>query len=585
MFVEFKEIRFKNILSYGSKETIIDFKDGLNAIVGKNGQGKSTLLDALSFCLYGQPYRKIKLSELVNRTNKKNLWVKTTFNIGKNSFIIERSLAPAKLIIKKNGEDLDLLSSKKLNQTEIDAIIGVDYKLFKQIICLAINYNKPFLSLPASEKREIIESIFNIKIFGLMASTLKKEQSSLKVENKIHDKSLSLLEANLKSLRKQVNSLEATEVNFDKEKEIDLRKNQDLIDDIATQITDNQEKIKIITESLDSLNYEKLDETKELLNEGKSRIKVIDSKIESLENKILQLKDADDCPLCGNNIDEDHRKTHLTSINKEIEDLIAEKLDIDSSNILLEQQITEFEEIKGKHKKASNILFKSQEKETSLNDRLELIKTERTSIEERTLDIDIESVRTELKDRMDEYQSTFKLNTQINDDIETNKEILGILSEKGIKSFFFKKLTPLLNNKVNEYLDLFDIPIILEFDEYMDEEITTINRKTNVPYMAFSEGEKKRIDISILLSFIEITKSISNWNANLLFFDELLDGATDSEGLEKIINSVKLLCKANNKLCVYIISHKIQGIDPELFQQKLIMKKKGQFSEIEIANT
>jgi len=579
MFIEFTKLKFKNVLSYGSKETVVDLTTGLNSIMGINGQGKSTLLDALSFCLFGQPYRKIKLKDLVNRVNKKNLWTQCTFRNGVHEYEITRSLNPAKMSIKKDGNDLDLLSSKKLNQGEIDAIIGVDYKLFKQIICLAINYNQPFLSLSAGDKREIIESIFNIKIFGMMATALKKEQSSLKVEGKIHGNTLGLLEVNLKSLRNQVKTLELTEQNFDAEKQLDLRKSAEIIKNHKSEISKTKRKITTINKSIKTLNYDGLDELREELNDIISQDKVSALRIKDNLSKISSLKNEDECPLCGNGLDEDHKATHLETLSDDVgfnnHNLIGNKFKIDDIN----EKIKSLETVKSNFRKAESILERTADKLELLTNQLKVLHDDYSHIEDRSLNIDIDSAQKELTARMAEYQSTFKMNKLIVDDIETNVEILGILSEKGIKSFFFKKLTPLLNAKVNEYLELFGLPIILEFDELMEESITTVNRRDETPYMGFSEGEKKRIDISILLSFIEITKSISNWNCNLLVMDEILDTSIDKVGLDAIITGIEKMKRHNPKLCIYIISHKVSDIE---YDQSLVIGKQNGFSNIKV---
>jgi len=209
-------------MSYGGNPTVFEFSNGLNLITGANGQGKSCLLDALSFVLYGQPYRKIKKDELINRKNKKKLHTEIEFKIGDNSYKIVRTLAPSHMEITKNGEELQSMSSKKLNQEEIDKIIGVDYNLFRQIISLAINYNKPFLTVSLPEKRDIIENIFNIKIFGEMLKILKRNSSGLKTKNELNDKTIKILENALRTMRTQLNEMEIAKTNFetDKQKEI-----------------------------------------------------------------------------------------------------------------------------------------------------------------------------------------------------------------------------------------------------------------------------------------------------------------------------------------------------------------------------
>jgi len=237
MFVEFQKVAFKNFLSYGNHVTTVELQKGMSLVTGTNGCGKSVLLDVLSFSLFGQPYRKVKINELINRRNKKHLVVEILFKIDDNQYRIERGLNPVKLDVYKNGEPLELLSSKKLTQTEIDKILGIDHNLFRQIISLAISYNRPFLSLPAGEKRDIIENIFGIKIFGEMLKILKRNSSGVKVQTEISKKTIDLLETSIKGLKKQLRDSKTANKDFEKNKKDDIQNLQDKIDRFQKEIS------------------------------------------------------------------------------------------------------------------------------------------------------------------------------------------------------------------------------------------------------------------------------------------------------------------------------------------------------------
>ncbi len=222
MFIEFRSIKFKNVLSYGAKWTEINLKSGLTLISGRNGNGKTTLLDALSYCLFGKPYRKITLQELINRTNKRNLDTEVVLFAGSDEYKICRGMKPDRLVISKNGSELDNLSKSTLTQEEVEKIIGIDYKMFRQVISLAISYNKPFISMDPKEKREMIESIFNVKVFGSMLKDVKKLKSEEKVKRDLNQNSYDMTNTTLNVLTEQISSGERAIGEFESQKASDI---------------------------------------------------------------------------------------------------------------------------------------------------------------------------------------------------------------------------------------------------------------------------------------------------------------------------------------------------------------------------
>jgi len=583
MFIEFKHITFKNILSYGNNETSFNFTQGLNSIVGKNGQGKSTFLDAMSFCLYGVPYRNIKIQQLINRTNKKKLETECTFIKDKIQYVIKRTLSPSSISIKKGpvgveGKDLELLSSKKLFQEEIDKIIGIDAKLFKQIICLAISYNKPYLSLKSGEKRDIIESIFNIKVFGDMLRNIKKENVGLKTEQTINSKTISILESSLSTQRKQLNNFKTTSKNFKKNKEHELSVTNQNIKQTQQELTFSEKEIKILLEEMQLLDVSGEDECKDNIANFQKEETQFEYQIKQDKKTIENLTSNDYCPMCNTELSEKHIKGHILelqeSIQKTEEELEPIRLELVFHRNALKTIREDKVKIRELEKNLNNHEYKKsmdEKKIIGLTNSLETIKN-------KELDFDINSIENDFEEKIGEYKTIFKKNKNIGKDIGINKIVENVLSENGIKAHFFRKLLPILNNKINNYLKLFELNIILTFDAFMDERITSMNGQHDLPYMSFSEGEKKRIDLSILLSFIDTTKSITNWNCNLLFFDELFDSATDTDGLDKITSTVKGMTESNNKLCVYVISHRIN--DDTLFDQQINVYKNGNYSRV-----
>ena len=583
MFVKFKTLRFRNILSYGSKVTEFDFENGLHSIFGSNGNGKSTFLDALSYCLYGTPYRKIKIAQLINRVNKKNLWTECEFEIGNDTYTVTRSLKPDNLSIKKNGDDLELLSTKKLNQEEINRILGIDYALFRQIICLAVNYNKPFLSLKSNEKRDIIESIFNIKIFGLMSKNLQLEQKGLKTQSTINQKSLNLMENSIRDLKRNIKELNVGIRDFEKNKQHDIKIIKSEIKKYKDVIKSSKNKIDIGNKAVAKIEVGDIESLSAMQISVDKEISVNEYRKEKALKDLESLNDVDNCPLCGSDISDEHREKHITTINEKIVSINSDIETKTTERDKLQEQI-DFENTKVE--KIDLILDKIKVNQKKIDDTEITLKHKKEQLkktEERKQTIEISNFEKEYETKKDEYTNLFRKTKKLNGDIVVNDVVNNILSENGIKAHFFRKLLPILNDKINEYLGKFELPIVIKFNELMDEKITSISGRTELPYMGFSEGEKKRIDVSILLSFIETTKAISNWDSNIIIFDELFDSATDTDGLDKIIHTIRSMTFENRNKSVYIISHR--PIDDEIFVSKIECRKVNNFSKITVTDS
>jgi DNA repair exonuclease SbcCD ATPase subunit len=574
MYIDFKYIKFKNLNSYGNSYTYFEFENGFNLISGKNGQGKSSIIDALCFVLYGVPYRKINIKDLINRKNKKNLVVNTKFIIGNDTYEITRGIKPDILEIKKNDLELDLLHSKKLIQEEIEKIINVNLVLFKNIISLSINYNKPFLSLTQPEKRDIIENIFNIKIFGFIVKQLKTNNTTLKTDFKLNKSNLTYLEDSLKSLKENLRKLEVEQDSYT------TQKNKEL-DNILNQYKSTFTKIKNSTKNISILKQKIEQENIKLLPEN--------SNLESLNSKIIQgnfeiknlnkdksfLDSNDVCSVCKSDITPDHKNKHLSDIDSKLKKIkksldkyqieYTEGKQIQESNKILKESIRKLD---------TDIRMKSNDV-SIYTDELTRLKKLYKDKKNQTVNFNIFDLKSEFDSKKESYKELHSKTKSIKEELDINENIFNILGEDGIKSYFLSKLIPILNKKINDNTNYFDIPISIEFDNLMNEKINSIVKNESIDYMSFSEGEKKRIDISILLSFLEMTKLISNFSTNLLFFDELLDSSTDESGLEKIIKLIKQNFKKS--MCIYVITHRNNDYE---FDNVYTIEKRDSFSHI-----
>ena len=583
MFVEFKKLSFCNIMSYGASGAEIDFQTGLNTIKAANGSGKSSILDALTFVLFGKPYRDIKLSELVNTANGKGLEVTCEFKIGTDTYMIRRGLKPAIFEIYKNGKEMDMLSTKKLNQDEIDKLLGINLRLFKNIVAVAVTNNKPFLSLPIGDKRALIENIFNIDVLGSMCKDVKKR------------KTVNNTELDLKTTERRgvVNSIEDNEsyienmrryiASFNEVKDANLKTIRENIDKYRKEIdkrTKNlaiaESKIKELTEEIGTVPDRSVGESLNM------EIGKVQSIIDNINSTLSKLKKSRLCPVCNSPLDEGHARKH-------IEGMLAEKKAMEKETLpgLMER-----------YRAYSDTVKTYQEKQSFIQTIRDKARTE--EITRSTLETELNKAKQNLEKEsgkacpasVDSYVE--KLNAlraqseELNKDIDVltekiliDTQLIKILGDDGIKSYFFKKLIKVLNKSVNEYLNKFELKnTTIEFDETMAETMTTnIIPRT---YSSYSSGERTRIDMSILLAFFDISRQISNWSCNLLFIDELLDQNIDQSGIEQFVSTLYNLIQLNKKkLGIYIISHKLSELKIQI-TSTIEIKKVHDYSILEV---
>lgn len=582
MFVQFNKLRFKNILSYGNNFTEIDFSNGINLIRAPNGSGKSTILDALNFVLFGKPFRNIKLNRLINRINEKNLVTEIEFNIGFDKWKIVRGLKPTIFEIYKNDQVLDKLSSKKLNQAEIDKLLGINQKLFKNIVGVAVTNNKPFLSMPIWEKRELIENIFNIDVLAEMSKEVKRRKTLEQSEEKLKITESSALEKQINDNKKYITDMTQYIANFNTNNENDKANIVARIDELNKIILKNQKNIKVATDKIIELQEKtKVEPDTNAYSKTIKSLGISENEKKRIQKTLDQLKDNPLCPMCGSELSGEHAKKHIKELTEEIDRL---------TNTVIPKLKSEEDAYKALKKEYDaniamirNIEIRKSQEELSLknsNGEINQCNKKLEEIDKRQCPFNFDEYKEKVKTLNEQLDELKKVIKGLTHQIEIDKELIDILGDDGIKVYFFRKLIPILNQNINSYLKKFELPICLEFDEQMQE--TIINGRSDMEYDQFSGGEKTRIDMSVLLSFFNISRIISNWSCNLLFIDEILDGGIDKNGIEQFLATLYNIVSDNEKkLGIYLVSHKIDDVKIEI-NKTIEIKKKGLFSELEV---
>jgi DNA repair exonuclease SbcCD ATPase subunit len=587
MELKIKSITFSNIMSFGANPTTINFDENLLSLIqGSNGAGKSSmLLDTLSFCLFGKPYRKIKIDEILNRKNKGNLRTSCSFSIGEDEYILTRNKEPDSLKLQKNGNDLELLSTKKLNQSEIDKILGINYEIFKQVISISVTYNKPFLAMDSKEKRKTIEAMFSLGEFSKMVKVLQEKNRTSKKSYDILENNISNLESTIRLFNKQILNFEEQNRTFQIVKKQKIEKHQKEIEDVKNLLDQTILKENPLKENVEKLkeDLKKFDKNKytTALNKYQKQLNDEEWNVKTLSSQIRKLETETNCPTCKKPFDSTKRLQEISDKNKSKEE--SEKLLKDVSE-KVEKLKTNIKFIEGKESKLTfnqNVLRDIQ---SDIRDYQRDIKGHEDAIveiENSKNDIDIDKIRDQIAEKEKELDVSKNKKDIEESKIKNYRIVESILGDDGVKTYIVNKIVPLLNKHIDFYINLFELPIRITFNSSMDEKIISLNNFGNeVSYYSFSEGEKKRLDCAILFSLIEIMKIISNWKCSVLIVDELFDGATDIHGLEQILIAIKKLSEEKN-MNISIISHRLNENFSEFFDRKIkVSKNIHGFSEI-----
>ena len=566
----FKKLRWKNFLSTGNNWTELDLTDSQSSlIVGENGAGKSTFLDALTFSLFGRPYRKINKPQLVNSINDSDCLTEIEFEIGTNEYKIVRGLKPHILEIYVNGQLIDQDGKLKDYQSILEKrILQVNFKSFTQIIILGSSTFQPFMQLNPAQRRDVIEDLLDIQIFSRMNEILKFQIADVKqnittVTNsiKFNEEKKELLKSYIKRNR------DATDEKIEKLK-ITIMESLDMIEQ-------NHVKKKNLESDRDKLKDNLLvyDNVDDEITRLKTYLSQVESKIKRVTDKIEFYDDNDSCHVCKQDISDDHKGSVIDELEANIEDsksakdemvdfiakkskLLDERNQLSSSLVLINSEIDELIQNTKWRKKSIDVI------ETEIID-LTKIKEKSSGDDQR------------MKDIVSEHVTLSSNREKLVESRHYNGIAYELLKDTGIKTSIIKQYLPIMNNKINKYLQDFDCFFNFTLDENFDEVIKS-NYRDEFSYESFSEGEKMRIDLALLFTWRAISKMKNSANTNLLILDEIFDSSLDDNGTEEFM---KILTTLDDSVNVFVISHK-GDILVDKFDRTIKFEKVNNFSRM-----
>ena len=568
--IHFHNVRWKNFLSTGNVWTEVQLdRAPTTLIVGENGSGKSTVLDALCFALFGKPFRKINKPQLINSVNQKGMVVEVEFTIGSSRYKIVRAVKPYKYEIYRDDNLVDQTASVRDYQEYLETnVLKLNYNSFTQIVILGSSTFIPFMQLPSHQRREIIEDILDIKIFTVMNVLLKEKLQTNKENLKEVRYNIDLEEEKMSVHQKYLDDIQSKNKERIDTLKAEIDKSEAAINRLEVEIENNNDKVNELRETVkdESAVQKKLNE---ILNiESK-----FEDKTKKLKREIKFYQDNDHCPTCDQDIDDNIKTSKITESKTKI-DKVADALDKLQKELEKEnERLLDISEI---NKDIQEYLEKVSDSNNQISSLNKYIKQLRGNIDTETNnEKDVKAESKEIK----KIESKIAENEILKEKYLNEQQVLEVaadlLKDKGIKTQIVRQYIPVMNKLVNRYLAAMEFFVSFELDENFDETIKSRHRDS-FSYASFSEGEKMRIDLALLLTWRAIAKMKNSTNTNLLILDEVFDASLDANGCDEFLKLLDELGKDTN---VFVISHKGDVLQDK-FRSVIRFEKHKNFSRM-----
>ena len=571
--ITFHTLTFKNLLSVGNTPVTIELdKEKTTLIHGTNGTGKSTVLDALCYSLFGKPFRKINLPQLVNTQNKKGLVCEVGFSIGATEFVVKRGMKPNLFEIWRDGEQLEAKASAKDNQVFLEQnILKLSYKSFTQVVILGSAGFVPFMQLPSAGRRECVEDFLDIKVFSTMSVIAKERLRALREATNTTKGDVGNSEYKIDLQEQRVQELE-------QQGRANLKELEEKIESNTDQASMQQKRIAGLRDEEEDLIAQaqvflKGDPAKKI-NEFTKVIGKLGNKIERLNKNIAFYEDNTVCHSCHQDIQPETKEKYINSSTEEVETYT--KAITDAQELMSQQQesLTSAKDLQKQVQEIQNDIFKRQTLIetyqgiiTECENKITESQMERGSIERELgkLDImkdDLASLKKRYADQM----------TQVNE----YELVVGMLKDSGIKTQIVKKYLPVMNKCIRKYLAALELPLHFVLDEEFNESVSSPLHQ-NFSYASFSEGQKARIDLALLLTWREVCRLKNSVSVNLLVLDEVFSGSLDDTGKELLLHILRYDVGDNTN--VLVVDHTLSGNFRDKFDRQIEVTRPAGFSK------
>ena len=568
--IQFKKVRFKNFGSFGNNFTEVNLDTGGNTLVsGNNGHGKSfALLDSVTFALFGRPFRSIKVNQIVNSINQKDCVVECEFQISDDVYLIRRGIKPKIFEVFKNGELIDQHAKAKDYQNMLEEqIIKMNYKSFTQVVILGSSSFVPFMQMSPGDRRTVIEDILDIQVFSEMNSLLKTRLAENKEQLLDAHRELGLVkekiliqQTNLDSLRKKGDA-ERERV----QSEIDTTREQ--IKELQEQGIDLAKKVKELNDTAPNLN-----ELRESLKNANSKhAKLTQQKLDN-ESLTHFYNENTECPSCRQEITNETRDSLLIPVEQQHKEL---QVALDEVGVIITEQEDAIDSAMKVHDGIAKLTGEMDRLGTEIRSRNKYIDQCNKQIEACNTAGDTEETETRIEKLNGDESALSKKKEDLLDEGVIYSHASNLLKDTGIKARIIKTYLPVMNQLINKYLGDMDFFAQFNLDENFSETIKSRHRD-DFSYSSFSEGEKLRIDLALLLAWREIARLKNSANTNLLILDEVFDSSLDAGGTEEFLKLLDILSERCN---IFVISHKADQL-ADKFSKSMTFEKRGNFSRI-----
>ena len=569
--IHFKSCEWKNFLSTGNDPIQIQLdRTPTTLIIGQNGAGKSTLLDALSFGLFGKPHRDINKGQLINSINGKGSLVTIEFDIGGSSFKIVRGIKPNKFEIWQNGTLINQASNVRDYQKFLEQnILKLNHKSFHQVVVLGSSSFVPFMQLPAWSRRQVIEDLLDINIFSKMNMLLKERNAKIREELTDINHQIDIAKTKIDGQSKYIKNLQ--ELNEDQ-----IEKKHESINTHKEEIKNLFDESKGLSKDLVSMLSVEEKKNKNLLKQNsqlESYALNFKSKMVDLVKESKFYEEHDQCPTCDQEITEEKKTEKITAVKAKAKELQTAEQDLNKQISSLKRETTNVTNHINELRQRQTKINSNNDSISLLQKEIDKVQAEITKLSGQTGDIskakrDLSSMR-KGKDKATEKKLEYV-------EERTYNEVIGeMLKDTGIKTKVIKQYLPVMNRLINQYLQVLDFFVSFHLDENFDETIRSRHRDS-FNYASFSEGEKQRIDLSLLFTWRQIAKMKNSASSNLLVLDETFDSSLDHDGID---NLMKILNTLDDNSNTFIISHKGDVLQDK-FRSKIEFFKHKNFSRI-----